>query len=48
MKSTSGQADRHNNTYSLPKIASIWLAEMAPMAILGWLINPLLAPTIDP
>lgn len=34
--------------YTLPQILGIWVAATLPMAVLGWLVNPLLAPVIDP
>lgn len=33
--------------YSLPQILGIWAAAALPMALLGQVVNPVLAPSID-
>jgi len=33
--------------YSLPQVLGIWAAAALPMAFLGWVVNPVLASTID-
>ncbi len=34
--------------YTLRQILGIWATATLPMAVLGWLVNPLLAPLLDP
>ena len=36
-----------NNQYSLTKILIIYLRSALPMAILGWIINPIVSPLAD-
>ena len=33
--------------YSLPQVLGIWAAAALPMALLGWVFTPVLAPSID-
>lgn len=33
--------------YSLAQILGIWAAAAIPMALLGWVANPILAPYVD-
>ncbi len=33
--------------YSLPQVLGIWVAAALPMALLGWVVNPVFAPSID-
>jgi membrane protease YdiL (CAAX protease family) len=42
--------DKNHQTmsqYSLPHILGIWIAAALPMALLGWVVNSALAPSID-
>ncbi len=37
-----------NPQYTLAQMLAIWAAVTLPMALLGWVVNPILAPLIDP
>ncbi len=45
--STAWNTVQEENQYSLAKILGIWVAAALPMAILGWVAYPALAPTLD-
>ncbi len=42
-----GKNHQTKSQYSLAQILGIWAAAALPMAFLGWIVNPILAPSID-
>src|SRR5574341_680049 len=42
-----GKNHQTKSQYSLAQILGIWAAATLPMAFLGWIVNPILAPAVD-